>query len=349
MSVSNTAVRALNVKNFMIMRLFALLFAILVVYATIPMSAHAASLTPTQLQAVTSLLKSFNVDSETVGAIEVQLQGLKSSEDSSSDNTKRPQKPERPEGRGGGQGMPAGVSKNNFSGASACAMLMRNLRKGDAGEEVSRLQEYLREEGDLDNASATSFFGDKTEQALKNWQARMGVADKGSAETHGFGVLGPKTRKMLMERCKENRGVGSHSSTTPPQIPRDNVGTYDPSKPVCILKPSRNRIKLGESVTLKWESKNATWASTASGDKGAPSGSVTMTPTETTTYVKLVYNEAGQGNCTATVEVGTTTPNMTRKIVIAPNIIDLGHLFSLMGSGAAAVMDGYLSLFNLSR
>ncbi|TSC69503.1 MAG: hypothetical protein G01um101456_184 [Parcubacteria group bacterium Gr01-1014_56] len=344
MSAQNTAARTLPTKIFMTLRMFAVVFALLLVYAVMPAPAHAAALTDSQIHAVTGLLKSFNVDSETVGAIEAQLQGVVVVESATVKNRTTeagaPRKPQQDTNSGGS----GGFEKPQFPGASACGQLMRNLNRGDQGEEVKRLQEHLKQTGDFDHATSTGYFGEKTEMALKRLQAREGVASGGDPSTTGFGALGPKTRQILMARCKGALDLGPNASSTRPK------DTYNPSnKPVCTLMASKQHIALGESVTLKWESKGATWASTMSGEKGEPNGSITLTPTETTTYLKLVYNATGtQSACTTTVEVGSTTPAATQKVVIVPTIIDLGRIFSLMGSGMASVMDGYLSLFGLS-
>ncbi len=98
-----------------------------------------------------------------------------------------------------------------------------------------------------------------------------------------------------------------------------------------------------------WDSKNATYASSVNGDKGPVRGSIKVAPTETTTYVKRVYSPTGEGQCTATIMVGEdTTPAAEQKVVIVPTTLNIGRVVSLMGSGMAAVMDGYLGLFGMS-
>ncbi len=351
MSVVNAAAKVLPTKIFMTIRIFAVAFALLMVYAVMPLSAHASSeLTEAQIQSVASLVASLGAGDTVVANVKIALRGgnlndfLKQKEETrvsttpgggqSSNNGNRPEE-------GGGFGT---------SAPSAFGQLVRNLNKGDRGEEVSHLQRCLRVVGDFDFASTTSYFGEKTEAALRRLQAREGIASSGDPSTTGFGALGPKTRQLLMARCRGNGGgpgSGSPASSTP-QRPKDNVGSDDSSKPTCKLKASKEHVAPGESVTLTWESKNATWASTINGGRGEPEGSVTLTPTDTTTYLKLVYNATGQGHCSATVEVGTTTPAANQKVVVTPKIIDIPRVFSLMGSGTAAVMDGYLSLFGLA-
>ncbi len=214
--------------------------------------------------------------------------------------------------------------------ASLCGIIARNLGRGSSGDDVERLQMFLQKTGDL-VASSTGFFGPVTEQALQKWQARMQLATSGDPVSTGFGALGPKSREFLMAHCN---GMATSTSAMP-------------GAPVCFLRANKSTVAAGDSVVLRWESKNATWASSADGSRGKPNGSIEVKPTETTTYIKHVYNDTAQADCTVTVTVGdgsTATP--TEKVVQAPSL-NFGHLFSLMGSGAAAVMDGYLSLFNL--
>ena len=71
------------------------------------------------------------------------------------------------------------------------------------GGEVSKLQEFLKEEGFLNITNATGFFGQATEGALKKWQAQEQIVFSGSPETTGFGAVGPLTRIKIKEvRCK---------------------------------------------------------------------------------------------------------------------------------------------------
>lgn len=64
----------------------------------------------------------------------------------------------------------------------------RLIGNGDAGPEVSALQQQLHDLG-FDPGTVDGQFGDKTEAALKKFQASKGLPDDG--------VLGPKTRAVL--------------------------------------------------------------------------------------------------------------------------------------------------------
>jgi peptidoglycan hydrolase-like protein with peptidoglycan-binding domain len=305
-------------------RFFAVTFALLMVYAVLPMPARAAEgLTDAQIQAVTNLLASFNTDQAMVAKVEATLRGNDSA-------ALRP--------------TAASVA---MPGASACGMLERNLKRGSTGEDVSALQQFLQKTGDFAAASTTDFFGPATEKALQQWQARMGVVNQGDSDSTGFGALGPKTREMIAMHCNPVGDQGGQAGPSPATSSAQPAGMN--AAPVCTLRASKNAVQSGEQVTLTWESKNATWASSVSGDKGPVRGSITVSPTETMTYLKRVYGPGGEGQCTTTVTVGDdATPTAEVKVVIASPSINVGQILSLMGSGMAAVMDGYLSLFGMS-
>lgn len=315
--------------------MFVVVFALLLAYAVLPAPARAAGPTQEQVQAVVSLLKSFGTEQAVLENVQLALKGASREELLKAMAAKMP-----PQGTDAKPGtMPAG----------ACVAFARTLVRGAVGDDVAKLQEFLKRTGDLKEASTTTYFGPTTEAALKAWQAREGIASSGDAASTGFGAAGPKTRQLLMERCggtSANSGAGNSQSSQPMARPGLSSASSTTS-PVCTLRASKERVSSGDSVTLKWESRNATEVSTADGGRSTDlSGSVTVTPTETTTYLKKVYNDKGEGQCFATVFVGddkTSAPE--KKLVVVPGAVNIGHVFSLMGSGMAAVMDGYLSLF----
>lgn len=344
-----SSARVLSAKILKTTQVFVVVFALLIVWAVIPTQTRASTaLTAAQVQAVVGLLQSFNVDSETVGAVEAVLEGVDPNVDVNDDGSPVSNISKK---RAAGAVSDPSTSPKEFRkefpqlglpAGFVCSLLQRNLSKGSSGEDVLRLQAYLEQTGDL-TASTTGYFGEKTEAALKMWQARMKIASSGDASTTGFGFLGPRTRNAIMTHCKElmDKKSGNASSAS---------STIDATKaPTCVLRANKEVVANGGEVVLYWDSKNATYASSASGEKGPVYGSVKVMPTETTTYAKKVYGPGGEGQCTVTITVGEdTTPAAEIKVVMMPIGIDFGRVFSLMGSGMAAVMDGYLSLFGLS-
>lgn len=86
----------------------------------------------------------------------------------------------------------------------------KTLGKGEDNDEVRRLQELLKQFPDMyPEGLVTGYYGSFTEDAIKRFQMKYGIVDSGSAETTGFGLVGPKTREKLNELA----GIGI---VTPP-------------------------------------------------------------------------------------------------------------------------------------
>ncbi len=296
--------------------------------------AHAAALTESQKEAIVNLLASFNADAEVVSNVRGALDGVKTRVSGS--DTYMPEKRDDKPMLGEKRALPA-----------VCAVLTRALKKGSSGDDVTALQAFLQQTGDLRATSTTNYFGAVTERALQMWQTRMGIVGQGDADSTGFGAFGPKTRDMLVGQC---RTIFGGATTTPgyPLPPTARASEpIDPTvSPTCTLVSNKQTIKAGEVVVLTWNSKNATYAGSPSGQKDSVYGSRKVMPGETTTYVKKVYGPAGEGQCTVTVTVEGTVPAAEQKVVVAPSPVGVGRVLSLMGSGVAAVFEGYVSLFD---
>jgi len=91
------------------------------------------------------------------------------------------------------------VAAKSSSGATggACLALSRTLSRGDVGADVSELQRALQRTGDFTFPEITGFYGSATEEAVKRFQARMGVTSSGTPDTTGYGLVGPRTRAAL--------------------------------------------------------------------------------------------------------------------------------------------------------
>src|SRR3989344_3940798 len=76
----------------------------------------------------------------------------------------------------------------------ACVRLSYNLYLGindtRTGGQVSKLQSFLKTNGDYTYPEITGYFGPATEEAVQRWQARNSVVSSGSPETTGYGVVG---------------------------------------------------------------------------------------------------------------------------------------------------------------
>ncbi len=76
-----------------------------------------------------------------------------------------------------------------------CAIINRNLTRGQSGDDVRSLQEFLTGEGFL-NATATGFFGPATASAVAKWQSTNNISAVGS--------FGPMSRERIKVWCGNN-------------------------------------------------------------------------------------------------------------------------------------------------
>lgn len=110
----------------------------------------------------------------------------------------------------------------------SCYTPTQTLARGNSGEHVRALQEWLRTNAYL-QSEPTGYFGALTEEALKNFQSKRGIVTHGSPATTGWGVLGPKTRAEIVRTCS----VASSPAT--PQA--TSTATKTPQCPVPPLIP----------------------------------------------------------------------------------------------------------------
>ncbi len=85
-----------------------------------------------------------------------------------------------------------------------CTIMSRNLTRGQSGDDVRGLQEFLSAEGFL-NASATGFFGPATAQAVAKWQTKNNIS--------AIGSFGPMSRERIKIWCG-NGGTSSNGLMT---------------------------------------------------------------------------------------------------------------------------------------
>lgn len=92
-----------------------------------------------------------------------------------------------------------------------CPGLSRTLSLGSSdsttGGEVSKLQRFLTRTGHYNYGEITGYFGPATEQAVQAWQAANGVVSAGSAQTTGYGVMGPASRAKVQSVCSVNTSI----------------------------------------------------------------------------------------------------------------------------------------------
>jgi peptidoglycan-associated lipoprotein len=127
-------------------------------------------------------------------------------------------------------------------------------------------------------------------------------------------VLGMLAALMLVNGCKKKE-------TAPPPPP--------PPKPVtATLSANPASIQRGQSATLTWSTENATDVA-LDGNKVDPSGSQTVSPTQTTTYHLSAKGASGTQEATAQVSVAAPPAPTPAATPPPPSVTD-EQLFAQM-------------------
>jgi len=75
--------------------------------------------------------------------------------------------------------------------------LTRNLYIGTRGNDVTKLQTFLKTTGDFTYPEITGYYGNVTAQAVQRYQCREMSICGGTTNSNGYGVVGPRTRALL--------------------------------------------------------------------------------------------------------------------------------------------------------
>ncbi len=162
--------------------------------------AQAATLSATQISAITNLLQAFGADPAVVANVQSVLEGTSTS-------TPAVQPPVQ---------LP--TISGTLMGGNGCNVVSGDLRPGVFGAEVSRLQAFLGKDKSIyPEGSVTGHFGPMTEEAVQRWQSSHGIVATGTPATTGFGVVGPRTLREMdreMEMECENGDTGSVTASS---------------------------------------------------------------------------------------------------------------------------------------
>ena len=102
------------------------------------------------------------------------------------------------------------ISPGTATVTPTCPNFYRSLSRGSRGSDVTELQRFLIAQNLLAADSATGFFGELTESAVRRWQAANGVVASGDVATTGFGAVGSRTRAAIAQRCHTDTSTSVH-------------------------------------------------------------------------------------------------------------------------------------------
>ena len=242
------------------------MFATGLAFTALPV--QAATLSTTQIQAVTNLLVAFGVDSATIATVQAALTGA----------TTTP---------------PAIVSATP---GSITAGMIGYLRLGDQGDQVKYLQALLAADpGIYPQGLITGYFGALTQAALERYQERHGLDQ--------VGFIGPQTLKNLKSDLDDNPLAISTSTPSgacaivppghliAPGWLKHHEGEDQPIVPPCQVLPPGIAWQYGGATTTPDTTAPVIW------------GALVHNVSATAASVSWATNE----NATGIVDVGTTT------------------------------------------
>ncbi len=172
-------------------------------------------------------------------------------------------------------------------GSGACLTLARTLEKGVSGEDVGKLQAYLKTQGYF-FGDATGFFGPITEAAVIEWQADAGLVLQGDT-ANGSGTIGPRSRALLA-RCGASAVVPAVSGTVTSVTTFNNAtACTNVAQPTSSCASGWQRALGINGCTTSWQCASSLGLNSAQSD--APpvinniSGPTSLTAGGTGTYV----------------------------------------------------------------
>ncbi len=94
-----------------------------------------------------------------------------------------------------------------------CPNLTKTLKRGSAGDDVKRLQQFLAQDpGVYPEGQITSTYGPATEAAVKRWQAKFNIVTTGDPASTGFGMVGARTMAAMAKQCAAAPGVAASAA-----------------------------------------------------------------------------------------------------------------------------------------
>ena len=97
--------------------------------------------------------------------------------------------------------------------SSGCPLIGRILSLSSAGDDVTRLQQFLaRDTSVYPERLVTGYYGSLTEAAVRRWQVKFNIVSSGNPQTTGYGQVGPRTAAAMSLQCSTSGGGGAAPS-----------------------------------------------------------------------------------------------------------------------------------------
>ena len=143
------------------------------------------------------------------------------------------------------------TTKEEIAEVKAELGITRSLERGAVGDEVKKLQEFLKKFPDIyPSGLVTGYFGPQTELAVKKLQEKQGI--------EAIGIVGPKTIAKINELLTESAGV---SNIIPPGLvsaPGLQNKVAKTSQNIVPIQPATTTIGIATSTPATSEESSTT-------------------------------------------------------------------------------------------
>lgn len=138
---------------------------------------------------------------------------------------------------GGASTVSTGASAAGTAASGPCPQLGSVLKLGSSGADVTRLQQFLsRDPSIYPEAQVTGYYGALTQAAVQRWQVKYNIVSSGSADTTGYGQVGPRTAAAMSLQCSSGSS-GSTAGGSTGAAPTGPVGGFIQLTPVAGNAP----------------------------------------------------------------------------------------------------------------
>ncbi len=129
-------------------------------------------------------------------------------------------------------------------------ILLRQLKLGDSGSDVSLLQLFLAEDPNVyPEGLVTGYFGQLTRDAVKRFQTTNGLP--------AVGRMGPQTLSLINMHLTSGTAVGGNTSITTPDVPNTGtLGVGDRMAPVILTVESS--LVTRDTASVSWTTNEPT-------------------------------------------------------------------------------------------
>lgn len=219
--------------------------------------------------------------------------------------------------------------------ANCQPLITTRLAQGSRGQEVVNLQNFLINQGFLTQGNASGYFGRMTLAALKTFQSQYNIVSSGTANTTGYGAVGPKTRDVINTMNCGGASQVSSGMTTSSSLSTTNTNNSTSKYARLTVNGSHqpSAVVAGSAVNLTWDVSPSTMSCSAfatpsdstpwgTGTAGVVpvSGSQVMHPQVKTNYIISCVDSLTSSGVYDTVTVDVTAGNLSAAMMSSNNI-----------------------------